>query len=73
MPRIKMRTLMMGPNVQRYPGKVYDVPEVEAAVLIDAGAAESVEPRPKSMPHPAAEQAVLSKPSAPVLPGRGRR
>ncbi len=44
--KIKMLTLMAGPDGVRQPGRVYDLPPAEAAALIEAGAAEKVEAKP---------------------------
>lgn len=57
--KIKMLTLMAGPDGVRQPGKVYDLPPAEAAALIEAGAAEKVEA--KAEPQPSAPRTATRK------------
>lgn len=42
MTKVKMRSLMAGPDGTRLPGKIYPVSPEEAKELIDGGYAESV-------------------------------
>lgn len=44
--RILMKTLAASPAGTRIPGRTYDVPDAEAAGLIEGGAAVSVAARP---------------------------
>ena len=41
--KVKMLTLQAGPNGVREPGKVYDIPAIEAKSLIGGGYAQAVE------------------------------
>ena len=45
--RVRMLTLMAGPEGIRSPGSVVDVPQADAVALIDGGFAESAEPAAK--------------------------
>jgi len=42
--KIRMKTLMAGPRGVRQPGEVCTLPQSEAAVLVDLGFAECLEP-----------------------------
>ena len=61
--KIKMITLMAGPNGSRMPGKIYDVPAQEAETLIAGGYAEKVSGQ-------AAKNVAASPRTADKAPGR---
>lgn len=42
--KIRMKTIMAGPLCVRHPGEVCTLPRDEAAMLVDAGYAECLEP-----------------------------
>lgn len=53
--KIRMKTLMAGPLGVRQPGEVCTLPRSEAAVLVDLGFAECLEPeevREEAKPEP---------------------
>jgi len=50
MQRVKMLTILCGPDLTAGPGQVVEVTEARAAALVDGGFAELVEPAPAAAP-----------------------
>jgi hypothetical protein len=72
MPKIRMKTLAIGPNVKREVGKVYNVSPKEAKDLIDGGFAEAANDAPTAPEAAATEGApeTATLPAAQTKPGK---
>lgn len=71
--RIRMLTLLAGPEGIRSPGSVVEVPPAEAAALIEGGFAVSAEPPSRAAPAAPVVETATTEPARETTVGTGQR